>query len=165
MVIFFVLNSTPRIFLTAIWIFGCVIHMHFSHFFTLTMSPALHLLLLLRRLPSGAFPPCCRAGQYHLQTLSRMLRSLFLFVNILGSKPLENVTAFTYLGYNASSYNGSLSSEQASRIDKASAAYNKLHPVLHNNKISTSTRIRIFQAVVVSTLLYSSETWNITIKE
>ena len=85
-------------------------------------------------------------------------------VNILGSEPLENVTDFTYLG-STLSYNGSLSTELDSRIGKASAAYNKLRPVLNNKKISTSTRLRIFQAVVVSTLLYSSETWNLTIKE
>ena len=76
---------------------------------------------------------------------------------ILGSEPLENVTDFTYLG-STLSYNGSLSTELDSRIGKASAAYNKLRPVLNNKKISANTRLRIFHAVVVSTLLYSSET-------
>ena len=85
-------------------------------------------------------------------------------VNILGSEPLENVTDFTYLG-STLSYNGSLSAELDSRIGKASAAYNKLRPVLNNKKISANTRLRIFHAVVVSTLLFSSETWNLTIRE
>ena len=39
-------------------------------------------------------------------------------VNILGSKPLENVTDFTYLG-STLSYNGSLSTELDSHIGKA----------------------------------------------
>ena len=76
-------------------------------------------------------------------------------VNILGSEPLENVTDFTYLGRTLS-YNVSLSTELDSH--KASAAYNKLRPVLNNKQISTNTHLRIFQAVVVSTLLYSSKT-------
>ena len=85
-------------------------------------------------------------------------------MKILGSEPLENVTDISYLG-STLSHNGSLSTELHSRIGKASAAYNKFHPLLNNKKISTSTRLTIFQAVVVSTLLYSSETWNLTIKE
>ena len=32
-----------------------------------------HLLLRLRQLPSGAFPQCCRAGLYRLQTLSQIV--------------------------------------------------------------------------------------------
>ena len=84
-------------------------------------------------------------------------------VNILGSEPLENVTDFTYLG-STLSYNGRLSTELDSRIGKTSTAYNKLRPVLNNKKISANTRLRIFHVVVVSILLYSSETWNITIR-
>ena len=64
-------------------------------------------------------------------------------VNIMGSEPLENVTDFTYNGSRLL-YNGSLSTELDSSIGKASAAYNKLHPVLNNTKISTNTRLRIF---------------------
>ena len=81
-------------------------------------------------------------------------------MNILGSEPLENVTNFTYLGSTLSykAWTRSLKTELDSRIGKASSAYNKLRPVLNNKKISTSTRLRIFVVVVVSTLLYSSET-------
>ena len=85
-------------------------------------------------------------------------------VNILDREPLEKVTDFTYLG-STFSYNGSLSTELDFRIGEASAAYNKLCPVLNNKQISTNTRFKIFQTAVVSTLLYSSETWNLTIKE
>ena len=55
-------------------------------------------------------------------------------VNIMGSEPLENVTDFTYLG-STLSFNGSLSTDLDFRIGKASAAYNKLRPLLNNKKI------------------------------
>ena len=77
-------------------------------------------------------------------------------VDILGSEPLDNVTDLTYI-WSRLSFNESLSTELDSRKGKASAAYKKLRQVLNNKTMSTNSSLRIFQAVVVSTLLYCSE--------
>ena len=53
--------------------------------------------------------------------------------NILGSESLQNVIDFTYLS-STLTHNWRLNIELDSRIDKASAACNKLLPVLNNKK-------------------------------
>ena len=47
-----------------------------------------------------------------------------------------------------------------SRIAKASAVMSKLHKrVWSNNNLTVNTKMRVYRACVLSTLLYSSETW------
>ena len=71
----------------------------------------------------------------------------------------ENTDNFTYLGSTITS-NLSLDKEIDIRIAKASATMSKLSKkVWDNNKLSLKTKIKVYQACVISTLLYSSETW------
>ena len=54
----------------------------------------------------------------------------------------------------------SLDKEVSSRISKASRCFNSLCRVLwYQRRIKTRTKIRLFKSVIVSTLLYGSETW------
>ena len=77
----------------------------------------------------------------------------------INQEVLENTDNFTYLGSTITS-NLSLDKEIDIRIAKASATMSKLSKkVWDNNKLSLKTKIKVYQACVISTLLYSSETW------
>ena len=77
----------------------------------------------------------------------------------INQEVLENTDNFTYLGSTITS-NLSLHKEIDIRIAKASATMSKLSKkVWDNNKLSLKTKIKVYQACVISTLLYSSESW------
>ena len=72
---------------------------------------------------------------------------------------LEVVGDFTYLGSTISS-NLSLEVEINKRIGKASVSMSRLSTrVWENTKLTTNTKIAVYCACVLSTLLYGSETW------
>ena len=88
----------------------------------------------------------------------------FLDLDItVNNKRLDNVDSFVYLGSTMSA-DGSLSAELNNRIGKAAGAFKSLLPVFVSN-ISCDVKMKIFQAVVTSTLLYSAETWNISVTD
>src|SRR6218665_2566554 len=49
------------------------------------------------------------------------------------------------------------------RIGRANATFGRLDKILKKNGCSTTTKIRLHNVMVVSTLLYGSETWPITV--
>lgn len=72
---------------------------------------------------------------------------------------LKVVEEFTYLGSTVSQ-NSSLEPELNKRIGKASAVMSKLSKrVWENNKLTTETKMAVYKACVLSTLLYGSEAW------
>ena len=72
---------------------------------------------------------------------------------------LEVVSQFTYLG-STTSANGSLNAELGKRIGKAATTMTKLSSrVWENKKLTTQTKIAVYRACVLSTLLYGSESW------
>ena len=72
---------------------------------------------------------------------------------------LEVVENFTYLGSSISS-SLSIDSEINSRIAKAATVMAKLNQrVWNNSNLTEKTRLRVYQACILSTLLYGSETW------
>ena len=72
---------------------------------------------------------------------------------------LEVVENFTYLGSTISS-SLSIDSEINSRIAKAATVMAKLNQrVWNNSRLTEKTRLRVYQACVLSTLLYGSESW------
>ena len=78
---------------------------------------------------------------------------------ILNDKPLKVVEKFVYLG-STLHQNGSLDSEVSSRIQKAADAFGKLEKkVWSQHGIKLSTKIMVYRAFVISSLLYTSETW------
>ena len=77
----------------------------------------------------------------------------------IGGQVLNAVERFQYLGSTISS-NLSLEPEISSRIAKASAVMSKLHKrVWSNNNLTVNTKMQVYKACVLSTLLYSSESW------
>ena len=84
-------------------------------------------------------------------------------INVEG-KPLKAVKTFKYLGSIVSD-NNSMEAEITARLAKANSAYNKLTTRLwRKGGIRTGTKIQVYQAAVLSTLLYGSEAWTLTRK-
>lgn len=72
---------------------------------------------------------------------------------------LKTVDKFCYLGSTLSS-NGSLDNEISLRISKASSSFGALMKrLLKNHGIKLHTKIVVYRAVVLSSLLYSCKTW------
>ena len=79
----------------------------------------------------------------------------------IGDYTLEVIDTFTYLGSTIAS-NLSLDAELNSRIDKAATVMALLvRRVWENSMLTIKTKIKVSQACVLSTLLYSSETYTL----
>ena len=77
----------------------------------------------------------------------------------IGNYTLEVVEEFTYLGSTISA-NLSLDREIDRRIGHAAATMAKLSKrVWQNRMITENTKVRVYQACILSTLLYGSESW------
>ena len=81
-------------------------------------------------------------------------------VTVNGVK-LAAVDRFTYLG-STLSRNVHIDDETDGRIAKASAAFGRLRSsVWEREGVSQTTKIKVYRAVVLTTLLYASETWTV----
>ena len=77
----------------------------------------------------------------------------------IDSIQLEVVETFTYLGSTIAS-SLSLDAEISRRIGKAAAVMSKLNKrVWSNSQLTVNTKLCVYQACVLSTLLYGSESW------
>lgn len=78
---------------------------------------------------------------------------------VAGGEPLCPVDDFVYLGSNLSS-KADLGKEIERRLQGASIAYSKLRQrVFENPVLQVNTKLKVYKAVIVPTLLYASETW------
>ena len=79
----------------------------------------------------------------------------------VGSDVIEIVPNFTYLG-SIITQDGQLESELSSRIAKAARAFGCLREsIFTSRKLSTDANKCVYKAVVISTLLYGAEIWNV----
>ena len=72
----------------------------------------------------------------------------------------EVVNGFQYLG-SWISVDSRVTSEIKKRIQKAAVRFLSLKNIWTNASVSLRTKVHIFKAIVLSTLLYSSETWTV----
>ena len=80
---------------------------------------------------------------------------------VIDNTPLASVDHFRYLG-SIISCDGSLDKEITSRIGKASQALGRLrNRVLNHHNIRLSTKLKVYNAVVLPSLLYGCETWTL----
>ena len=83
-------------------------------------------------------------------------------VTTIDGQPLEVVLTFIYLGSTVSS-SVNLNWELNCRIDKAAGRMAKLDSrVSNNSKLTENTKLRVYQACVLSSLLYGNETWTLS---
>ncbi|XP_071510462.1 uncharacterized protein [Diadema antillarum] len=77
----------------------------------------------------------------------------------IGQTDLKTIDQFTYLGSTITS-NARVDKEIDNRLAKASSAFGRLHDrVWKNNHLKKQTKISVYRAVVLPTLLYGSESW------
>ena len=77
----------------------------------------------------------------------------------LNDQTLEVVSEFQYLGSTITD-DLSLSKEISKRIGKAQTTFSKLsNRVWNNTKLTTNTKMAVYRACIISTLLYGSESW------
>ncbi|KAJ7408138.1 hypothetical protein BTVI_60736 [Pitangus sulphuratus] len=80
---------------------------------------------------------------------------------IIGESELKSVQEFNYLG-SIISLDGKIDKEIDNMLAKAYKAFCKLHKRVWCNKLlKKSTKISVYRATVLSTLLYGSESWDI----
>ena len=78
-------------------------------------------------------------------------------------EPIEVTEFFTYLGSGISSRHTSAKDEISARVGKASTTFNQLkHRIFKRQDLSLGLKMKVFNASVLSVLLYSSETWTMT---
>ena len=80
----------------------------------------------------------------------------------IDGRPIDEVEDFCYLGSTLTA-DSSCDKEIRIRIGKANAAFGKLEKIWKNNGCSVKIKIRLYEAVVMSTLLYGAETWPMTV--
>ena len=77
----------------------------------------------------------------------------------VGDRRLESVEVVKYLGVMISG-DGRMEEEIRSRIGKAARVTGVLNePVWKRKELSRRTKLRVYNAIVVPTLVYGSETW------
>ncbi|KAI0229585.1 hypothetical protein LSAT2_019978, partial [Lamellibrachia satsuma] len=80
---------------------------------------------------------------------------------IVNGQRLNAVNRFTYLG-STLSQNVTIDDEVNVRIARASATFCRLHANVWNRRgISLQTKLKVYRAIVLPTLLYACETWTV----
>ena len=82
-------------------------------------------------------------------------------IHVQGST-VEVVDEFCYLG-SYISHNGNCEKEVKVRIGRASSVFGKMKKVWANKHINLQTKLRLYEALILSTLLYSAELWPLTV--
>nr|VZI48617.1 unnamed protein product [Spirometra erinaceieuropaei] len=81
-------------------------------------------------------------------------------INVNGNQ-LQVVENFPYLG-STLSHNTKIDDEVANRISKASQAFRRLRITVWNRHgLQLSTKLKMYKAVILPTLLYGAETWTV----
>jgi len=75
---------------------------------------------------------------------------------------IEKVDDFCYLG-SYISHNGSCEKDVRVRIGKATAVFGKMRKIWKNKCISLKVKMSLYEAIVLSTLLYSAKVWPLTV--
>ena len=74
---------------------------------------------------------------------------------------IKQVTSFKYLGSILSDKHN-IDEEVCNRINQASVAFGKLHTrVFQNDNLRLDTKIEVYTAVCITSLLYGAETWTV----
>jgi hypothetical protein len=79
-----------------------------------------------------------------------------------GGKPVEEVNEFCYLG-SVIARDGSCDKDIRTQLGKANSCFGRLLNIWRNKGLSIKIKIRLYEALVMSTLLYGAETWPMTV--
>ena len=81
---------------------------------------------------------------------------------VVDGNNLDHVHQFTYLGSTLTDENN-VDKEVNIRIGRATATFKSLNKIWSSTVYSLTTKTRIYNSIVLSVLLYSSETWQLTV--
>ncbi|XP_063447098.1 uncharacterized protein LOC134726617 [Mytilus trossulus] len=79
----------------------------------------------------------------------------------LNEKDLEDVDTFTYLGGIVTT-KGGCDNDMDNRFKKAKGQFSRLRKIWRSSVLSFKTKVRLFNSLVISVLLYGCETWKTT---
>ena len=79
----------------------------------------------------------------------------------LNGQMLEEVKVFKYLGSQAS-YDGRVEKEVCQRVKEASKCLGGMKSIMSNRYMSMNIKRKLYEAVIVPTVLYGAETWNVS---
>ena len=82
-------------------------------------------------------------------------------VTLYNDKVLDNVDSFTYLG-SVITDNGDMAKDMMTRLAKASSTFSSLLNIWRNTKLTLSTKLKVYNAIIIPTAIYASETWPLT---
>ena len=77
---------------------------------------------------------------------------------VLGGNDIEEVSSFEYLGSYVCN-DGDVRKEVGVRIAKAGAMFSKMKKVWNDCKLSLKTKLKLFNSIIISVLIYGCETW------
>ena len=81
---------------------------------------------------------------------------------LVDGNPIEYVEEFCYLG-SIIQHNSSCDANIRSRIGKANSVFARLNRIWKDRKLSLQIKMRLYESLILPTLLYSAETWNMTV--
>lgn len=88
-----------------------------------------------------------------------MLQALDSNTFTINETPLEEVEKFTYLG-STKTQNATLDLKLGTRLGKAASTFRRLTKRVWRNKhLPVLTKVRVYEACVLSILLYGAESW------
>ena len=79
----------------------------------------------------------------------------------INGEEVEDVNKFVYLGVTLTKSGGGMG-DMENRISKGRNAYTQLIKIWNSNKIKRTTKLKLCKSLVLSVLLYGSETWKMT---
>jgi hypothetical protein len=79
-----------------------------------------------------------------------------------GGKAIEEVEEFCYLG-SVIAKDGSCDKDIKTRLGKANSIFGRLNNIWRNKRLNYKIKIRLYEALVMTTLLYGAETWPMTV--
>jgi len=82
---------------------------------------------------------------------------------IINQQNIEHVHKFTYLG-SIFTDDGDVTTDVNCRLGKAAAVFQRIRSIWASSEISTSTKIWLYNAIVLSVATYACDTWKMTAK-
>ena len=105
----------------------------------------------------------CEASRVGLRVNTRKTKNMSIRINdnthvTIENESIQELGKFVYFGCEISKY-GDIRKQVSFGIGKAGTAFRNMEKVLNEDDMSLRTKLKLFNSIVVSVLLYGCETW------